>query len=152
MHFSLKHVLKKKKRGKFHYKNCNYIIKKKKIKIHGFNFIWSLFLEVLLAWIAALVGVTFSFSLGAYLAGMVIEAKASSKPWEVASTCRTSVVLSEGLFTSEEISLGALDSFACPCWLGGGGSWGCVPSIGTATVEATSPWVEEGFEARIIGG
>ena len=54
------------------------------MKIHGFNFIWSLFLEVLLAWIAALVGVTFSFSLGASSTGMVFEAKANSKPWEAA--------------------------------------------------------------------
>ena len=50
------------------------------MKIHGFNFIWSLFFEVLSAWIAASRGAIFSFSLGASLAGMVTEAKASSKP------------------------------------------------------------------------
>ena len=85
------------------------------MKIHGFNFIWSLFLEVLLAWIATLVGVTFSFSLGASSTGMVIETKASSKPWEVAPSYGTSVVLSEGLPTSEEISFGTSGSFACSC-------------------------------------
>ena len=79
-------------------------------------------MEVLSAWIATSVGVTFSFSLGASLASMVTEAKASSKPWEAAPSYGTSVVLSKGLSMSEEISLGASDSFACSYWLGGGGS------------------------------
>ena len=50
------------------------------MKTHGFNFIWSLILEVLSAWIATLVWVTFFFSLGASSVGMVTETKASSKP------------------------------------------------------------------------
>ena len=83
--------------------------------IHGFNFIWSLSLEFLLACLAASIGITFSFSLEASSAGMVIEAKTSSKPWEAAPSRGTSEVLFEGLSTSEEISLKASDSFAGSC-------------------------------------
>ena len=75
-----------------------------------------------MAWIVALGGATFSFSLGASLAGMVIEDKASSKPSEAAPSCGTFVALSKGLPSLEETSLGALGCFAYSCWLGGGGS------------------------------
>ena len=85
------------------------------MKIHGFNFIWSLFFEVLSAWITTSGGPTFSFSLGASLAGMVTKAKANSKPWEAAPSYGTFVVLSEGLPMLEEISLGVSGSFACFC-------------------------------------
>ena len=77
--------------------------------IYGFNFIWSLSLEVLLACSAASVGITFSFPLGASLAGMVTEARAYSKPWEAALSLGTSKAL------SEETTLRASDSFACSC-------------------------------------
>ena len=86
------------------------------MKIHCFNFIWSLSLEVLLANLAASIGIIFSFSLGAPSVGMVTEAKACSKPWEAAPSCGTSTAL------SEDISLGASGSFACSYWLGGKGS------------------------------
>ena len=114
--------------------------------IQGFNFIWSLSLEILLACLAALVGITFSFSLGPSSTGMVTEAKACSKPWEAAPSRGTSEAL------SKDISLGASDSFACSYWLGGRGSWGCISSIGSATIEAASPWMEEKSEAHMASG
>ena len=98
MYFSLKPVLKK----------GNFItpILPIKIKIYGFNFIWSLFLEALSA---TLGGITSSFSLGTSPVGMVVEAKACSKLWEVAPSCGTSAAL------SEDVSFEASSSFDCSC-------------------------------------
>ena len=86
------------------------------MKIHCFNFIWILSVEVLPAILSASAGTISSLSLGASPAGMVTEAKAYSKPWEAAPSCGTSTAL------SEDISLGASGSFACSYWLGGKGS------------------------------
>ena len=116
------------------------------MKIQCFNFIWSLSLELLLAGLSASVGIVFSFSLGAPSASIVIEAKACSKPWEAAPSYGISTAL------SEDISLETSGSFVCSCWLGGKGSWGCASSIGSATVEATSPWMKGRSEARMAGG
>ena len=90
-------------------------------------------LEVLLASLSALAGIISSFSLGASPTGMVIEVKACSKLWEATLSSGTSAAL------SEDFSLGASVSFICYCWLGQGGSRGCISLTGLAIVEATSP-------------
>ena len=77
------------------------------MKIHCFNFILILSLEVLPAILSASAGTISSLSLGASPACMVTEAKAYSKPWEAIPSSRTSVAL------SENVSLGALGSFVC---------------------------------------
>ena len=68
------------------------------MKIHCFNFIWILSVEVLPAILSALARTISSLSLRASPTGMVIEAKAYSKPWEAAPSSGTSVALSEDVF------------------------------------------------------
>ena len=128
---------------KFPYKSWYYITK---IKIHCFNFIWILSLEVLPVALSTSIGAISSFSLGASPTSMVTEAKACSKLWEAVPSFGTSVAL------FDDISLGVSGSFVYSYWFGGRVSWGCISLIGLATVEATSPCVEGRFEAWMANG
>ena len=102
MHISLKHVLEKTN-------SITKIIITLQNQDSMFRFYLNLSLEVLLAGLSASVGIVFSFSLGAPSTGIVIEAKACSKLWEVALSCGTSAAL------SEDVSFKTSGSFDCSC-------------------------------------
>ena len=102
MHISLKHVLEKTN-------SITEIIITLQNQDSMFRFYLNLSLEVLLAGLSASVGIVFSFSLGAPSTGIVIEAKACSKPWEVVLSCGTFTAL------SEDVSFETSGSFDCSC-------------------------------------
>ena len=60
-----------------------------------FQFYLKLILGIFVNWLVRFSRNCFLFSLGAPSAGIVIKAKACSKPWEAAPSCGTSAALSE---------------------------------------------------------